>query len=137
LNKFRKNIISLLLSLVIFSGGNFAFAISHFDCTTSNDIHLKCEMECCQQSDCCKQDPASAVSPEILSDNDGCCVIHIEEASAQNLVLPVIKLNSDKNKIYLNVSVLPAEMLLGKTFIPVTQKFKTSNIYLTVSNLRI
>lgn len=94
-------------------------------------------MECCIQSNCCELELSITVSPEILSDNEGCCIIHIEEVSAQNFVLPVIKLNSDKNKIYFNVSVLPIELISGNAIIPVTQKLKTSDIYLTVSNLRI
>jgi len=94
-------------------------------------------MECCQQSECCKEDPASDVTPQILNDNDGCCVVHIEEASVQNFVLPVITLNSDKSKIHFNVYVLPIELFSGNAFIPVTHKLKTTNIYLTVSNLRI
>jgi hypothetical protein len=93
-------------------------------------------MECCVQSDCCEGE-LSIVQTETISSNDGCCVVHIEEASVQNFVLPVITLNSDKSKIHFNVSVLPVELFSGNAFIPVTHKLKTTNIYLTVSNLRI
>lgn len=94
-------------------------------------------MKCCEESDCCLQETAAGNTPEILKDNDGCCVVHIEEASVQNFVLPVIGASAEKIKMHFNVSVLPAELFSGNSFTPLTEKFKTSNIYLTVSNLRI
>lgn len=94
-------------------------------------------MECCQQSDCCEPDHAITVSPETLSDNDECCVVHIEEAAEQDFVLPVITVNTEKNKIHFIGTILPAKLSSGNVILPVTHKLKTTNIYLTVSNLRI
>lgn len=137
MNKLRKNTISLLLSLVILCGGNFTFALSHFDCTSSNNVHHKCIMECCKQSDCCEPELAITVSPETLSDNNGCCIVHIEESAEHDLVLRVLAAGTEKNKISFIGSILPIELLSDNSILPVTRKLKTTNIYLTVSNLRI
>jgi hypothetical protein len=90
-------------------------------------------MECCQQSDCCSEEEKAVE----IKDDDGCCDVHVEQSTETEYPLPVINNTVEKIKtepLKINYS---ASELSSENFSLTSHKFKTSYIYLTVSNLRI
>jgi hypothetical protein len=136
LKAFRQNIIIYLLSAAVLFTGNFALAVTHLDCIMEEEAHHKCEMECCAQSDCCESETNEQGAPEITA--EGCCEVHIEQAVHQDYTLPLISKNPDKLKYEIAKSGISSECEFKTAYFSlVTHQFKTTNIYLSVSNLRI
>lgn len=134
---FRQNITIYLLSAAVLFTGNFAFALSHLDCIMEEEAHHKCEMECCAQGDCCESEAAEQTSAATIS-GDKCCEVHIEQAVHQNYTLPLLTKNPDKLKYEIAKSGFSSECEFKTGYFSiVTHQFKTTNIYLSVSNLRI
>jgi len=126
-NKIRQNIVTVFLVATMLFTGNFAFAIAPLDC----------EMECCEANSCEIEENADSVATPVFS-NDNCCVVYIEQAVEQDHAILLIAKNFN-NPNYENFKI-------GLTILPeykqdyirlITHKFKTTNIYLSVSNLRI
>jgi hypothetical protein len=118
------------------SGGNFAWAVSHSDCITVKNGYITCEMECCKDTPCLDDFEKKPV--QISDDSDPCCKLHYEQSTEQDFTMPV--LNSpipEKNKQFVSVIQSYTCSFSSDYFPLVTHKLKTSNIILTISNLRI
>jgi hypothetical protein len=136
-NKIRQNTVSIFLVIAMLFTGNFAFAISHIDCMVEETTHYTCEMECCQEDDCCDSGENSNSEAVILS-GDNCCEVHIEQAVEQDYALLLIAKTTEKQKY----ETLKADLNIQSAHKPdyngsITYKFISTNIYLAVSNLRI
>lgn len=136
LNKVRRNISVFILSFVLLTSGNFAFAVSHLECIGDEAGHHKCEMECCQKDDCCTGEGGQK-AVEIKDENGSCCEVHIEKSMEQDITLPVITAGPEKNNIEFIVLTLKPHILNSQFFPVIIHKLKTTNIFLTISNLRI
>jgi hypothetical protein len=125
----------VIIALVLLSGGNFAFALAHSDCFISAKGHITCEMECCKENPCAEEENQGEV--QINDDSDSCCKIHIEQSMEQDITLPVIAKNPEHSKTFLYF-INPSVIVNQTTgLLPVIHKFKTSNILLITSILRI
>jgi hypothetical protein len=136
MDKLRINIIRLTLSLLILMTGNFTYAITHLDCEIDNDLHRLCEMECCSESACFESENYE-ISVNV-SDDKKCCEIHEDKTIEADHSLPPVKQFTEKVKfgntftnIKSSISATP------NSFCLITYKLKSTNIYLTVSSLRI
>ena len=118
--------------------GNFAFAVTHLDCMVDDMAHHECEMECCKEGDCCNEESeASDFAVKITSD-DNCCDVHIEQAAEQDNATITITKTPEKLKYQSLKTDLTADNTYSSEYFGlITHKFKTTNIYLSVSNLRI
>ncbi|MCX7878397.1 MAG: hypothetical protein N2510_07140 [Ignavibacteria bacterium] len=121
------------ISLLILVSGNFGYGFLHSECITLSDRHLKCESDCCLQSECCN---LSDLSEEAILDLSGCCEVHeSKDVISENAVKP---LNfSDK------ISKSRLQSVIYDTAFPFllryTEKISSSNtpLYISVSSLRI
>jgi hypothetical protein len=134
LNYFR-NIISLFTALVMLAGGNFIYAVAHGDCVQVEGGYISCEMECCKENPCL--DDLLDKTEKIKDDSKSCCQLHIEQAVEQDITMPVISKTSELTKIILAAPELQLTSIDTFGSPQVIHKFKTTNIFLTVSNLRI
>jgi hypothetical protein len=97
--------------------------------------YISCEMECCEEAPCLEDEIDSRVL--IKDDSKSCCQVHIEESMEQDITLPVVVKNPEISKIYsFDIS---SDIFLGESSgsVPVIHKFKTSNIILITTSLRI
>jgi len=130
-----KNIFSILISLLILSGGNFIYAIAHGDCIIGDHGHTTCEMECCK-SDPCAEDEADG-TVQIVDESNSCCKTHIGQAAQQDT--PVL-IHAEKTfiaKVIVNTGDNKVTLPDTGLFRRIIHKFKTTNILLTTSILRI
>ncbi|MEO8514917.1 MAG: hypothetical protein ABI543_15265 [Ignavibacteria bacterium] len=135
MKKYIKNITSIFIAFILLSGGNFAFAISHGDCIFVNHGYITCEMECCDEVPC--EDEAQSGIVVIKDDSKSCCEVHLEQSMEQDITMPVIAKKQDLSKTLI-INLSPAAVFFQSTGImPVIHKFKTSNILLFTSILRI
>lgn len=134
MKRIRK-ISSYLVTAAMLVSGNFSFALTHIDCIIDQTAHHKCEMECCKESDCCE--PVENFAKESIADDVTCCEVHVEEAAEPDFAVLHLGSPNDYSK---------TEILKGLDVIIdhkreftrlITHKLKTTNIYLSVSNLRI
>lgn len=130
----RKNIVSIILTAVLLTSGNFAFAVSHADCFSDETGHHKCEMECCKEGDCCAEDGKAV---EITDQSGGCCETHIEQAVEQEDAVLIVNNKVDIQKLSLCTPGICISIYSSEDFSVITHKFKTTNIPIVVSNLRI
>ncbi len=140
MNKFRQNITSIILASALLFTGNFAFAVSHLDCMVDNMAHHECEMECCKESDCCPEESETSDFAAVkITSNDNCCDVHVEQAAEQDnaIVLPVVSLDKLKSGLLKSTEAAPETEYIQNYTKLFTHKFQTTNIYLSVSNLRI
>jgi hypothetical protein len=134
-SKFRKNIIPILLSAVLLTTGNFALAISHADCFSDESGHHKCGMECCKEGDCCTEEQGTV---KITDENGSCCETHVEQSAEQdNALLNVNGKNENIKQSFQFFSLYSLVSYSSGDFSVITHKFKTTNIPVAVSNLRI
>ncbi len=130
-----RNITSIFIAFLLLSGGNFAFAIAHGDCIMVENGYITCEMDCCKENPCLEENNDGKV---IIKDNSkSCCEVHVEKSMEQDVTLPVVLKKSEISKLF--SFTLHSTSLVNETSgaIPVIHKFKTSNIPLINSNLRI
>jgi hypothetical protein len=121
--------------VVVLTSGDFAFALSHSDCFSGESGHHKCEMECCTEADCCAEEQGTI---QITDDSDGCCETHIEQAVEQDLaVLLINKVSEYQSQSERSFSINELNDYVSYDYSVLTHKFKTSNIFLELSNLRI
>jgi hypothetical protein len=136
MKKLRINIIRFILSLLILMMGNFSYAITHLDCEIDNDLHRLCETECCSESACFEiENYESSVN---FSDDKKCCEIHEDKKIEADHSFPPVKQFTEKVKIentFTNIKSSISET--PNSFSLITHKLKTTNIYLTISSLRI
>ncbi len=135
LKKNFKNIISILTAFILLSGGNFAYAVSHIDCIFINNGYITCEMDCCKEDPCADDENSSKVI--IKDDSKSCCQVHIEKSMEQDVSLPVLIKKTENTKVFFFSLISAVTVNESAGFIPVIHKFKTSNILLTTSVLRI
>ncbi len=130
-----KNIFSILISVLILSGGNFVYAIAHGDCIIGEHGHTTCEMECCKTDPCAEDEADGTV--KIVDESDSCCKTHIGQATEQDTPVLIHAEKTFISKFIVNTG--NPEMNLPDTdiFRRVIHKFKTTNILLTTSILRI
>ena len=135
LKKHIKNITSLFIAFILLSGGNFAFALAHGDCVMVENGYISCEMECCEEAPCLEDEIDSRVL--IKDDSKSCCQVHVEQSMEQDITLPVVVKNPEISKIY--SFSLSSDIFLNESsaLVPVIHKFKTSNILLITTSLRI
>lgn len=121
------------------TSGNFAYAVTHLDCIVDDGFaHHKCEMECCQESDCCGQEEQQAYSGESITEDGSCCEVHIEQAIEQDFAILQAANTSENIKTdILAVNSNSVTEYKSEYIRVITHRFKTTNIYLSVSNLRI
>ncbi len=117
---------------MLFSG-NFAYALSHASCKSDENIHHKCEEDCCEESDCFTGDDRVVK----FETSGGCCEVHIEKSIEQDFTLPVV----NNSKVQLKQEYFTINYPLAE-FKPVYYEliflwFKTNNIYLSISSLLI
>ena len=130
-----KNIFSILVALLILSGGNFVYAIAHGDCIIGEHGHSTCEMECCKTDPCAEDEADGTV--KIVGESDSCCKTHIGQAAEQDT--PVL-LHVNKTviaKFFVNACQLEITLPGSDVYRRVIHKFKTTNILLSTSILRI
>ena len=133
MNKLRTNITAVILALGMLTSGNFAYVILHGECITEESTHHKCEMECCQESDCCEGED-NAVE---IKNGDNCCEVHVETSQEQNYPLPPLNKTPEKQKIDVIKLNLSSANFDSQYQVLTTHKLKTTNIFLELSNLRI
>ncbi|HMT11409.1 MAG TPA: hypothetical protein PKA39_07275 [Ignavibacteria bacterium] len=127
--------IRIFIALLMLSGGNFVFALAHGDCFIGSDVHITCEMECCQENPCIDDETSGKV--EITDETNSCCKTHVDEALTGDIPLPVIAKSCDNIS---SLADLPAVELLfpqSNGLCAMIHKNKTTNILLTTSILRI
>ncbi len=134
MNYFR-NIISLVTAFIMLAGGNFAYAIATWDCTRVNNGYITCEMDCCKENPCLEEEAKDV--HVIKDDSKSCCQLHIEQSVEQELSMPVINKTSELSKFIIAAPELQLTSIDTFGSRQVIHKFKTTNIFLTVSNLRI
>ncbi len=133
--KYFRNIISILTAIVMLAGGNFIYAIAHGDCVQVAGGYISCEMECCKESPCIED--LLDKTEKIKDDSRSCCQLHIEQSVEQELTMPVPNKTSELSKVLFSAPVLITTTEDTSGSPQVIHKFKTTNIFLTVSNLRI
>jgi hypothetical protein len=136
LNRIRKNTIIYTIAAAMLFSGNFAFAVSHIECSMDEAAHHKCKKECCQESDCCAENTGNLAGIEAVFSDDICCEVHVEQAVEQDYAVLIFVKTFDNVKH----DGLKTESGIQPAFKPVkiiTHKPETVNIYLSVSNLRI
>lgn len=126
------------MAVVLFSTGNFSYAVSHMDCIIGVGLaHHECEMECCVESDCCTGEELPESAVESIG-SEKCCEIHIDQAGPQDYaILQFAKTNEIVKTNPLNTADVFISKKNSEYFNIFTHRFKTTNIYLSVSNLRI
>jgi hypothetical protein len=136
-NKIRQNITALFLAAAMLVSGNFAFAVTHLGCMVEESTHHTCEMECCEEGDCCEGE-SSNFSPAAITADDNCCEVHVEQASYLDYTIPLSVKNTDVSKNVQLKSDISSDVQY-KTCLTasVYHNIKPQNIYLTVLNLRI
>ena len=125
----------MFIAFILLSGGNFAFAIAHNDCIMVENGYVECEMDCCGENPSLDEntDPKVVIKDESRS----CCEVHVEKSMEQDVTLPVVLKMSEISKLF-SITLSSAALLNENSgAIPVIHKFKTSNILLTTSILRI
>lgn len=133
--KYIKNITSTIITLLLLSGGNFVFALAHGDCIIDSNGHISCEMESCYEIP--YDDEENNGEVQIKNDSYSCCNVHIEQSLKQVFTLRIIAKKPELSKTFL-FNINTASILnVSSRFFPVFEKFKTTNIFLVVSNLRI
>ncbi len=117
------------------AGGNFTFALAHGDCLISSEMHITCEMECCKENPCLEDETEGII--EITDESNSCCKTHIDEALAGDVSLPVLVNNSENLKSF--AWIAGTEYLFSEVngFSKILHKYKTTNILLITSVLRI
>lgn len=118
--------------------GNFAYAVTHLDCIVDDVTHHECEMECCKEGNCCSTEEEQTNLAESLASDDMCCEVHIEQAIEQDYAVLLIEKTTEKQfkSSAVTASVTSIQSKQDYTNL-ITHRFKTTNIYLSVSNLRI
>lgn len=116
------------------TSGNFAYAVSHSDCLSDETGHHKCEMECCIEKDCFTEDQKAAA---ITDESSGCCQTHIEKAVEQEDAVLIVNKTGDVQKHPVCSLGVCISIFSSLDFSVVTHKFKTTNIPVEFSNLRI
>jgi hypothetical protein len=134
LKKYIKNITSIFIAFILLSGGNFAYAIAHGDCVQVSNGYITCEMECCEDNPCVDDEGGKVI---LKDDSKSCCQLHIEQTVEQDLTLPVILKKTEISKLFSFNLISTITLNESTGFVPVIHKFKTSNILLTTSILRI
>lgn len=139
MNNLRKKIPAILVLITLIFSGNFSYALTHIDCLIDNGIaHHKCEMECCKESDCCGEEEPALPGELIASDENNCCTVHFDQAVQHDDAILIAAKTSDNIKTdVLKADDGLASIYSSEYFKVITHRFKTTNIYLTVSNLRI
>ncbi len=136
MKNYFKNITSVILSLLLLSGGNFAFALTHGDCIIVSNEHSTCEMECCLEIPCGDEENNGEV--QIKDVSYLCCNVHIEQNMQQDYyTMPLISKTTYPAKIILFSTINSQNFNSLNVPILIIQNFKTTNIFLVVSNLRI
>ncbi len=136
MKSFKNTAISVLLAVLIPVTGNFAVAFMHLQCRINDSSHSTCEMECCAEDSCCEVEDESAV--KITDENGSCCETHIEQAVEQDNAVLVINNPGDNLKYSVRTFTLCSDNILcSEGFSEITHKFKTTNIPIEFSNLRI
>ena len=111
--------------------GNFAYALT-FE---------KCEMECCGEKSCCDdgtEETSGNNAVKITSVEDTCCEVYIEQAvEPDHATLIVTKTTNNPNSEAVKIGITVHVDHQQDYTRAITHKFRTSNIYLSVSNLRI
>ncbi len=117
------------------SGGNFAFALATGDCIFIDNGYITCEMECCKENPCIEDEDHGKVV--IKDDSKSCCEVHVEKSMERDITLPVIVKKIQISKLFLvnlhSINIINE----SSAFVPVIHKFKTTNILLFTSILRI
>lgn len=134
MKNYIRNISRIFIALVMLSGGNFAYALAHGDCIINSNGHQTCEMECCKESDCCKDDSKTVLIKDV---GNSCCVVHTEQSLEQDYRMPIISQKPELAKAFFNTIDVTDNISTSIRYIQVSHKFITTNIFLTVSNLRI
>lgn len=132
---YIKNITSIFIAFILLSGGNFAYAIAHSDCIQVSNGYISCEMDCCKETPCSEDENAGKVI--IKDDSKSCCQLHIEQTVEQDLTLPVILKKTEISKLFTFNLIQISKLNESTGFVQVIHKFKTSNILLTTTILRI
>ncbi|MCC6865523.1 MAG: hypothetical protein IT280_05125 [Ignavibacteria bacterium] len=132
--KYFRNIISVFAAFILLTGGNFAYALAHSDCILVDEGYITCEMECCKKNPCIED---FKDIPVIKDNSKSCCQLHIEQTVEQDITMPVVTKTADISKFIFSEHELNLTSIDIVGSPQVIHKFKTSNIFLTVSNLRI
>jgi len=117
------------------AGSNFAYALATWDCIRVDNGYITCEMECCKENPCL--DDESKDIPVIKDDSKSCCQVHVEQSTEQDISMPVLNKTFDISKFIIAAAELKLISTDSFGSRQVIHKFKTTNIFLTVSNLRI
>lgn len=134
--KHIRNITAVFTAILMFAGGNFAYAMLHSNCIQVNEGYIYCEMECCKKNPCLEEF-LNYEEVIIKDDSNICCKLHVEQRIEQDGTIPVIKNNTEFSKSALYSSVTENSSIENIGFSRLIHKLKTTNIYLKISNLRI
>ena len=106
----------------------------HLDCNVDSHVHITCEMECCRTDKCCE----TAGNIENISDGkELCCEVHLETAVNQDSPLLVINKYADRQKL-LSVKTNNESVSFSPVIFNInTGSYRSANIFIEVSNLRI
>lgn len=132
---YLKNITAVFTALIMIAGGNFINAIVHGDCIQVDGGYISCEMECCKKNPCI----ADYLNSEVIIKDDSrtCCNLHIEQSLEQNGTIPAVTVNNDVLRTLISSIVINKPVTESADYSSIIHKFKTTNIFLRVSNLRI
>lgn len=92
-------------------------------------------MDCCKENPCVDDENGSKVI--IKDDSKSCCQVHIEKSIEQDVSLPLLIKKTENTKVFFFNLISTVTVNESSGYIPVIHKFKTSNILLTTSILRI
>jgi len=115
--------------------GNISYAVSHLDCAIEEDIHHKCSSNCCEMDETCESSEKDSNDKNTVEKD--CCDIHESDQPNHQYTFPA-SINVISNlfpEVYTTSENPVITELQGFTY--AILKFDSSNIYLSVSNLRI
>ncbi|MBL8016705.1 MAG: hypothetical protein JNK43_05490 [Ignavibacteria bacterium] len=130
-----RNSFSIIIALLILSGGNFVYALAHGDCIIGEHGHTTCEMECCKTDPCADDEADGTV--KIVDESSSCCKTHIGQAAQQDTPVLTHAEKTFVSKFIVNTGDTKITLPDTGLFRRVIHKFKTTNILLSTSILRI
>ena len=136
LKKLGNKAVSAFLALIILIMGNFSYALGHIDCIIGHEMHLECEMECCEESAGCFEEQNSSV--ELTDENGGCCDTHVEQSKEKDDAVPIVikpKHNLRHSTGLFNIHL--SNLNCVQAFCMITHKFKFTDTIVAFSILRI
>lgn len=119
---------SLVLAAAMLFTGNFIYAFTP----------TGCEMECCKEKNSSKSKEILNSDAVFIVNDDNCCDVYIEQAVEQDhAILIITKTINNPNTEAVKMSISEQPEYKQDYTRSLTHKYKTTNIYLSVSNLRI